>query len=157
MNMNRSRNDILILLEFIPIIQSIMKTHDMAMWFLSVDGFVDTLLLCAFIKSNSVIVDSITFLSIICRTSEGYNQVMNAFDDFSIFSQERVRFQSFISLLSSTSDVEVTITLLVFFNTLIEQTMSIAQRLAVCTLYSFYCRSTQTSSYWITRLSQPPY
>lgn len=128
---NRSRNDVLILLEFMPIIQSLLKTHDMVMWFLSVDGFVDTLFLCAFINNNSVMIHSITFLSVICRTSEGYNQVMNAFDDFTVFSQESVRFQSFISLLSSTSDIEVAITFLVFFNTLLEQTMNIAQRLAV--------------------------
>ena len=51
MNENRSRNDILILLEFMPIIQSILKTRDILMWFLSVDNFVETLV-SAFDETN---------------------------------------------------------------------------------------------------------
>ena len=131
MNENRSRNDILILLEFIPIIQSISKTRDMLMWFLSVDNFVETLVLCAFIKNNQIIIDCFTYLSIICNIEDGYNQVVNAFDDFMIFAQEKTRFQSVITLLRTASDSEVVITLLVFFNTLIEKSLSVAQRMAV--------------------------
>ena len=131
MNENRSRNDILILLEFMPIIQSILKTRDMLMWFLSVDNFVETLVLCAFIKNNTIIIDCFTYLSIICNIEDGYNQVMNAFDDFMIFAQEKTRFQSVITLLRTASDSEVVITLLVFFNTLIEKSLSVAQRMAV--------------------------
>ena len=131
MNENRSRNDILILLEFMPIIQSILKTRDMLMWFLSVNNFVETLVLCAFIKNNQIIIDCFTYLSIICNIEDGYNQVVNAFDDFMIFAQEKTRFQSVITLLRTASDSEVVITLLVFFNTLIEKSLSVAQRMAV--------------------------
>ena len=120
MNENRSRNDISILLEFMPIIQSILKTRDMLLWFLSVDNFVETLVLCAFIKNNQIIIDCFTYLSIICNIEDGYNQVVNAFDDFMIFAQEKTRFQSVITLLRTASDSEVVITLLVFFNTLID-------------------------------------
>lgn len=131
MNENRSRNDISILLEFMPIIQSILKTRDMLLWFLSVDNFVETLVLCAFIKNNTIIIDCFTYLSIICNIEDGYNQVMNAFDDFLIFAQEKTRFQSVITLLRTATDSEVVITLLVFFNTLIEKSLSVAQRMAV--------------------------
>ena len=131
MNENRSRNDISILLEFMPIIQSILKTRDMLLWFLSVDNFVETLVLCAFIKNNTIIIDCFTYLSIICNIKDGYNQVMNAFDDFMIFAQEKTRFQSVITLLRTATDSEVVITLLVFFNTLIEKSLSVAQRMAV--------------------------
>lgn len=131
MNENRSRNDISILLEFMPIIQSILKTRDMLLWFLSVDNFVETLVLCAFIKNNTIIIDCFTYLSIICNIEDGYNQVMNAFDDFMIFAQEKTRFQSVITLLRTATDSEVVITLLVFFNTLIEKSLSVAQRMAV--------------------------
>ena len=131
MNENRSRNDISILLEFMPIIQSILKTRDMLLWFLSVDNFVETLVLCAFIKNNKIIIDCFTYLSIICNIEDGYNQVVNAFDAFMIFAQEKTRFQSVITLLRTASDSEVVITLLVFFNTLIEKSLSVAQRMAV--------------------------
>ena len=131
MNENRSRNDISILLEFMPIIQSILKTRDMLLWFLSVDNFVETLVLCTFIKNNTIIIDCFTYLSIICNIEDGYNQVMNAFDDFLIFAQEKTRFQSVITLLRTATDSEVVITLLVFFNTLIEKSLSVAQRMAV--------------------------
>ena len=131
MNENRSRNDISILLEFMPIIQSILKTRDMLLWFLSVDNFVETLVLCAFIKNNTIIIDCFTYLSIICNIEDGYNQVINAFDDFMIFAQEKTRFQSVITLLRTATDSEVVITLLVFFNTLIEKSLSVAQRMAV--------------------------
>ena len=131
MNENRSRNDISILLEFMPIIQSILKTRDMLLWFLSVDNFVETLVLCAFIKNNTIIIDCFTYLSIICNIEDGYNQVMNAFDDFLIFAQEKTRFQSVITLLRTATDSEVVITLLVFFNTLIEKSLSVDQRMAV--------------------------
>lgn len=146
---DRNHDDVMILQDFLPIIRSLIKSHDMLTWLLSVDGFVSTLLLCSFVKNNSIIIDSFTYLTIICGTYEGYNQVINAFDDFVIFSQERVRFQSVISLLTTTSDSEVVITLLVFFNTLIKNAFSIAQRLAVYYETITHCRFTLICFFWI--------
>lgn len=137
MNENRSKEDVQVLLEFFPIIQSLLKTRDMLKWCLSVKDFVKTLVICAFIKNDLIITTCFTFLSIICNTEEGYNQVIGEFDDFMIFAQEKVRFQSVINLLNTATHIDVVITILVFFNSLIEKTLSIAQRMAVRVTYCF--------------------
>ena len=80
-NPDRSRSDLLVLREFLPIVKSLLKTHDLLKWLLSVDHFVYTLLLCVFLKQSSIIVDLLTFLGIICGTSEGEQQVLDAFDE----------------------------------------------------------------------------
>lgn len=133
-NPDRSRSDLLVLREFLPIVKSLLKTHDLLKWLLSVDHFVYTLLLCVFLKQSSIIVDLLTFLGIICGTSEGEQQVLDAFDELMLFAQEKTRFQSVVALVSTVNDPEIVLNILVFFNNLIHNADSIVQRMAVALL-----------------------
>ena len=133
-NPDRSRSDLLVLREFLPIVKSLLKTHDLLKWLLSVDHFVYTLLLCVFLKQSSIIVDLLTFLGIICGTCEGEQQVLDAFDELMLFAQEKTRFQSIVALVSTVNDPEIVLNILVFFNNLIHNADSIVQRMAVALL-----------------------
>ena len=119
------------IIEFLPIIECLIKTYDFLTWFVEVDGFVNTLLYCTMLKNNIITNKCLEFLSVICEDETGHKQVLDAYNDFLVFSKEKVRFQSTITLLSTTNDSEIVLTILVFFNSLIEKTNSIAQRLAV--------------------------
>ena len=135
-NPDRTRSDLLVLREFLPIVQSLLKTHDLLKWLLSVDHFVYTLLLCVFLKQPSIIVDLLTFLGIICGTNDGERQVLDAFDELMLYAQEKTRFQSIVALMSTAKDPEIVLNILVFFNNLIHNAENIVQRVAVTLLFA---------------------
>lgn len=154
-NPARTREDVGLLTELLPIVKSILKTHDSLRWLLSVDGFVYTLLLCLLLKQPNMVVDLLTFLGIICGTSEGEQQVLDAFDRLMLFDEEKTRFQSVVALLSTTDDAEVALNVLVFFNNMLHQSQSIVQRMAVRSLLLLHSRSSPTFSRWTTTRWRP--
>ena len=129
--------DLLLLQEFIPIVKSLIKTHDVARWLLATDGFVFSLLLCAFLKQVSVTSEVFEDLSVLCQMKEGHEAVFMAFDSLMIYAKEQIRFQSTVSLLTSATDATVATDILVFFNIFLGKMSSISQRMAV--LLSPFC------------------
>ena len=123
--------NLLLLQEFIPIVKSLIKTHEMAMWLLNTSDFVFSLLLCAFLKQVSVTSEVFEDLSVLCQMSVGHEAVLMAFDSLMIFAKEPIRFQSTVTLLSSAIDATVATDILVFFNILLGKMSSITQRMAV--------------------------
>ena len=99
LNPNRTRNDLLSLYEFLPIVRSILKTHDLLMWLLDVEDFVYTILLCAFLRQPSITQKIFVYLTIISRSSRGNEQVLHAIDELMLFAQEKVRFQSILFII----------------------------------------------------------
>lgn len=154
-NPARTREDVGLLTELLPVVKSILKTHDSLRWLLSVDGFVYTLLLCLLLKQPNMVVDLLTFLGIICGTSEGEQQVLDAFDRLMLFDEEKTRFQSVVALLSTTDDAEVALNVLVFFNNMLHHSQSIVQRMAVRSLLLLHSRSSPTFSRWTTNPWRP--
>lgn len=131
LNPNRTRADLLKLHEVLPMVRSILKTHDMLMWLLDVEDFVYTLLLCAFLRQPAITQKIFMYLTIISRSSRGHEQVLRAIDEMMLFAQEKVRFQSILSLLSISQDIDTVTNILVFLNVLIQQSESIAVKMAV--------------------------
>ena len=147
LNPNRTRNDLLSLYEFLPIVRSILKTHDLLMWLLDVEDFVYTILLCAFLRQPSITQKIFVYLTIISRSSRGNEQVLHAIDELMLFAQEKVRFQSILSLLSTSQDIDTVTNILVFINVLIQQSESIAVRMAVSVSRGVYSRSIRICSH----------
>ena len=154
-NPERTRDDVAVLSELLPIVKSILKTQDSLRWLLSVDGFVYTLLLCLLLKQTNMVVDLLTFLGIICGTSEGEQQVLDAFDQLMMFNEEKTRFQSVVALLSTMDNADVVLNVLVFFNNLLHQSQSIVQRMAVLFPSRLHRRSSQICSHSTTTRSSP--
>ena len=89
------------------------------------------ILLCAFTKMESISQEVLDHLSILSLIPEGYDQVMQAFDEYIIYAQERIRFQTLFALLKTASNVKVVENGLILINFLLDATSSISQRMAV--------------------------
>ena len=120
------------------------------MWLLDVEDFVYTLLLCAFLRQPEITQNIFMYLTIISQSSRGHEQVLRAIDEMMLFAQEKVRFQSILSLLSISQDIETVTNILVFLNVLIQQSESIAVKMAVGIRRRNECRSTPIYSRWAT-------
>ena len=86
-------------------------------------------------KMESISQEVLDDLSILTLTSDGYYQVIQAFDQYMVYAQERIRFQTLLILLQSATNAKVVENGLLLINFLLDATHSISDRMAVCDFF----------------------